>query len=296
MSNVSISDKSGYIIGAGATMGSDFSTPPYQERPRDKEPYLFKKFPLESRQGHPSWAGFFSPLFYSGIFNSSYGPDANISGVIDDVFSVPEDVTYDFVEMVLGAIMTNGLARTEAALVLEGNVTLQIGNESYVDGRAWPSGKADFFTTDPETSKDWVRLEVFSTVEGLSYNINGFPIKIAVAILTTYIVVATCHFIYTCVSGISSTSWNSISEVTALAMNSPPTEHLQDTCTGIGKLRVFQLPVRILAIEDETEGEEEEGSTRGLEHLHLVFGDVDKEYAARNRIRWNKEYGSLKVD
>jgi hypothetical protein len=89
-------------------MGSGFSTPPYQERPRDKEPYLFKNFPLRHVKVTPQWAGFWSPLYYSGILNSSYSPDANISSVIDDVFSVPEDVTYGFVEMMLGAIMTNG--------------------------------------------------------------------------------------------------------------------------------------------------------------------------------------------
>jgi hypothetical protein len=56
------------------------------------------------------------------------------------------------------------------------------------------------------------------------------------------------------------------------------------------------LPVRILAAEDEAESGDEEGSGRGPEHLHLVFGDVDKEYSARNRIRLNKEYGSLKMN
>jgi hypothetical protein len=145
------------------------------------------------------------------------------------------------VEIVLGTMITSGLAWKEWDLVLGGNVTLQKGNDSNYDGRDWLSDKADFFTVDLEQSKDWTKLEVFSTVEGLSYNMNGFPVKIAIAILMAYVIVAICHFIYACVSGISSTSRDSISEVTAFAMNSLLTEHLQGTCAGIEKLRVFQL-------------------------------------------------------
>jgi hypothetical protein len=101
----------------------------------------------------------------------------------------------------------------------------------------------DIFVVDPVESKYWGKLEVNTQVVGLVYATRGLPIKLAIVILAIYIVVAFVHFTYACVSGFSSTGWHSISEVTALAVNSPPTEDLQGTCAGIEKIGIFQIPV-----------------------------------------------------
>ena len=86
------------------------------------------------------------------------------------------------------------------------------------------------------------------------------------------------------VIGISSTCWDSIAEVTALAMNSTPTAILRNTCAGISEIRIFKLPVRILAMRDlEGEGE----------HLELVFGDMDADQAKRVSIKPNQKYGTM---
>ena len=84
--------------------------------------------------------------------------------------------------------------------------------------------------------------------------------------------------------GISSTCWDSIAEVTALAVNSPPTAALRNTCAGITELHIFKLPVRVLVAKDE-EGEGE--------HLELVFGNVDQEQIKDNTIKANLAYGTM---
>jgi hypothetical protein len=84
--------------------------------------------------------------------------------------------------------------------------------------------------------------------------------------------------------GISSTCWDSIAEVTALAINSTPTTALRNTCAGITEIRIFKVPVRILAMRDlEGDGE----------HLELVFGDVDAEQARKMSIKSNRKYGTM---
>lgn len=83
------------------------------------------------------------------------------------------------------------------------------------------------------------------------------------------------------VIGISSTCWDSIAEVTALAMNSKPTKALRNTCAGIRELHIFQLPVRVLAVPDK-EGEGE--------HLELVFGEEETE---GDTIKANRKYGTM---
>ena len=85
-------------------------------------------------------------------------------------------------------------------------------------------------------------------------------------------------------AGISSTCWDSIAEVTALAMNSTPTAALRNTCAGITELHIFRLPVRVLVSKDQ-EGEGE--------HLELVFGNVDQELIKNTAIKANRAYGTM---
>ncbi|MCJ1466014.1 hypothetical protein MMC07_004633 [Pseudocyphellaria aurata] len=194
-------------------------------------------------------------------------------------------------------LVTNGLARSGFKGELQGNVSLiktetntrgsddGNGNSTQLlDGNLWLSGKHDFFTVDPEESKDWVKLRVDSTIQGYAYNIDGPAPKLAIAFLLTYCCLALGHCFYSGISGISSTCWDSISEVTALAMNSPPTTVLRNTCAGITEIRIFRTPVRILTMRDQ-EGEGE--------HLEMVFGDIGDEESQNRAIKPNRKYGTM---
>lgn len=85
-------------------------------------------------------------------------------------------------------------------------------------------------------------------------------------------------------TGISSTCWDSIGEVTALAMDSTPTVLLRNTCAGIMELNIYKLPVRVLAIRD-SEGDGD--------HLELVFGNTDGKEVGGTPITPNRVYRTL---
>lgn len=85
--------------------------------------------------------------------------------------------------------------------------------------------------------------------------------------------------------GISSTCWDSVGEVTALAMNSTPTTLLKNTCASILKLNIFKIPVRVLAFRDNEGGDDE--------HLELMFRDVDEKVVRGTPIKLNRVYGTL---
>ncbi|MCJ1270069.1 hypothetical protein MMC22_009963, partial [Lobaria immixta] len=86
---------------------------------------------------------------------------------------------------------------------------------------------------------------------------------------------------------VSSIFWDSIAEVTALAMNSQPTSILRNTCAGIAEIRIFRTPVRILTRNDD-EGEGE--------HLELVFSNIDREDSQKRAIKPNRRYGTLPAE
>ena len=89
---------------------------------------------------------------------------------------------------------------------------------------------------------------------------------------------------YAGISGISSTCWDSIAEVTALAVNLLPTKVLRNTCAGITEFDIFKLPVRVLTMRDD-KGDGE--------YLELVFGSMDEKSVEYRVIKANRVYGTM---
>lgn len=103
-----------------------------------------------------------------------------------------------------------------------------------------------------------------------------------------YCIIAFSHILYSLISGISSTAWDSTAEVVALAMNSSPTHHLQNTCAGIIGVRIFRTRVRALAAKMN------DGKEDG--HLELVFGDAEELGTGWSSMETNVKYGRMRTD
>ena len=189
--------------------------------------------------------------------------------------------------IVLASILANGLARMSPTSQLQGTpkTAVQPDGSEGLDGNNWFSGKGDAFVVDPVQSKNWVKLRVFTTFEGFAYNMRGAPPKVAICFLLTYCIFALTHILYAGITGISSTCWDSIGEVTALAVNSTPSALLRNTCAGITELSIFKIPVRVLAVRDD---ESSDG-----EHLELVFGELDEKAVQHQVIKQNRVYGTM---
>ena len=189
--------------------------------------------------------------------------------------------------IVLTSLLANGLARIGSTTQIQGTLktVMRPDGSKGLDGDYWFSGKGDVFIVDPIESKDWVKFRVYSTIEGFAYTTRGATPKAAICVLLAYCIFALAHVVYAGISGISSTCWDSIGEVTALAVNSTPTALLRNTCAGITELNIFKTPVRVLAFRDN---EHSDG-----EHLELVFGDLDEKSIQHQVIKENRVYGSM---
>ena len=197
----------------------------------------------------------------------------------------PERAVLQVASLALVMLTTNGLARTGWGSTLQGVVKRKgTQKEGLPDGDYWLSGRGDVFEVDPIKSRNWTSFRVGSSLEGYAYNTLTTPPKIAIAIMMVYCVLVLGHTIYSGITGVSSNCWDTIAEVTALAINSTPTAALRNTCAGISELHIFKLPVRILVSRDE-EGEGE--------HLELVFGPVDEAKTKARTIKPNRTYGTL---
>ena len=192
-------------------------------------------------------------------------------------------------KIILSSLLANGLARIGSTSQLQGTPRTIVGSDGSedLDGNYWFSGKGSAFIVDPVESKDWVKFRVYSTFEGFAYNTRGVPPKVAISFLLAYCVFALAHILYAGITGISSTCWDSIGEVTALAVNSTPSTLLRNTCAGITELSIFKIPVRVLAVRD---GENIDG-----EHLELVFGELDEKSIQHQIIKQNRVYGTMPI-
>ena len=190
------------------------------------------------------------------------------------------------IKVILAGLLANGLSGIGSTSKLQGTMkrVIKPDGSSALDGNYWFSGKGNVFEVDTHESKDWVKFHVSSVSEGYAYNTHGAIPKLAICILLTYCAFALGHVLYAGISGISSTCWDSIAEVTALAVNSHYAKELRNTCAGISEFDIFKLPVRILATRDR-EGDRE--------HLELVFGNLDEKSVEDRIIKPNRTYGTL---
>ena len=189
--------------------------------------------------------------------------------------------------IILAGLLANGLAGIGSTSRLQGTLktVVQKDGSEGLDGDYWFSGKGDAFIVNPVESKEWVKLRVYSTFEAFAYNTAGGTPKVAICFLLIYCIFALAHTLYAGITGISSTCWDSISEVTALAVNSTPSALLRNTCAGITELNIFKIPVRVLAFRDS---ESSDG-----EHLELMFGDLDEKSIQHQVIKENRVYGTM---
>jgi hypothetical protein len=93
------------------------------------------------------------------------------------------------------------------------------------------------------------------------YSLEGVPIKLAETVLSIYCVFVIVSIALFFVVGISFTSWDSIAELTALAINSTRPTALQNTSASIENIDTFRNLILIRAKEGEG--------------LQIVFEDED---------------------
>jgi hypothetical protein len=155
-------------------------------------------------------------------------------GLTNDCWS---DSTFDgtdncqFAQDILSAIIALGMAQIHIAETW-----------TYNTGE----GLVSFKRSGPSSGQNY-SISATLWISGPMYSLEGFPVKLAVAILAIYCFLATTAVVYFILDGTSSTSWDSVSELTALALNSERPSVLQNTSAGITEMETFRHRVSIRA-------------------------------------------------
>jgi hypothetical protein len=254
----------------------------------------------------PAWA--YNATANAGLFEQSIG-STTLKDLLDLAYiptiegQVPWNGTNDVASPGISSLAIGGIISTamstaltvNAANITYVNTTYKRTDESIPQG-IWMNN----ITSGPQTTlynESTFRPGIISDEEarllakpdpGRSFVINVFgksligyafesvPTILATAILCVYCLYVLISISASILAGVGSNSWDSVSEITALALNSTPPTHLGSISAGLKTLRVFQEPVGVLVNEKD--------------ELELVFREADGGDEMFKAVERNKEY------
>ncbi|KAJ5096128.1 hypothetical protein NUU61_005484 [Penicillium alfredii] len=232
------------------------------------------RIPLLPRiQISPQWAKYVNPrlplsnqtvfeqlLMASGLWNIQPEGESHILAPSDAALG-------DVVEAALAGMVNNGLANLSPMTSIQGT---RPGDELCTD--AWidplmPQGPSAFgkggmfWNMDGIDTSNMTKFTMEVIVNGYAYSVKGATSIAAMVVMLVYCLMVIPHTIYVVRTGRSSSSWDSLPEIVALALQSRPTAALKNTGAGISTSAIFRAPVQVLGME---------------RRLTLAFGDTQK--------------------
>ncbi len=182
---------------------------------------------------------------------SNAGPNSTQGEALTDVFGGPDGPS----------------AQSEALLsYLDANDRFKKYGENV---GVWGSNTTDITSLTP--------FEVESSVQGYGYDTSATTVRLSLAVLATYVLIATSYICYILASGRVGTSWDSIGELVMLSLNSKKPSHLRGTSVGVDTLSTYGQLVNI-RINKENSAE-------------IVFeNDPDIEKGGYTLVEVNKKY------
>ncbi|KAL6717886.1 hypothetical protein ACLMJK_003971 [Lecanora helva] len=216
----------------------------------------------------PAWAAFLNPTVSGNATAFQYMMKA--AGIWDNSFTIhPPDVT-PVIESLLSLAIVNGLGRRDFGVGFSGTL---LGNSDGLDlvsnhdvddelqvglacegwcqhflpsvGYAVGYGGNAFNISKAEEAAS-TKFTMHANAQGWAYSAKGSAAKFAMLALLLYSVIALTHWMYTLRNRESSSSWDSISELVALAMRSDPSDTFVNTGAGIDSSAIFRQTTRVV--------------------------------------------------
>ena len=217
----------------------------------------------------PAWAAYLNPIVSSDN-STAFQRILKATGVLDTESLTDLSNTLPITESLLTLAVVNGLARRDFGvgflgtllgdvdgLDLVSNHNVSDMEPGYLVCGEWcthllPSisngmGFGDnAFNISNSDKAIGTKLTMQVHTQGWAYSASGSAAKFAIIALLLYTVIAASHWTYSIRDRKTSSSWDSISELVALAMRSNPSETFVNTGAGIHSAEVFKKPTQVI--------------------------------------------------
>ena len=194
------------------------------------------------------------------------------------------------VEVILASIFANGLSRYGSRHAFE-STPMNSRDDPFHWELKTPPKASDYYASllsnkpphdavlPPPADSDYVKLRMRVEVVGYAWYASGFSDYLATTVVVVYMLMALAHTSWVLTKGVTSSSWDTVTELLALALRSPKCDALRGSGAGIERLGTYGRITRLRAIEDG-QGErlvlviDGEQVARVYKHV-----DIDSEYA-----------------
>ena len=226
----------------------------------------------------PAWAEFLNPTISSSN-TTAFQYMMRAAGVLDGGFIITPGTYHTFadglvpiIESILSLSVVNGLARRDFGVGFAGTLLgnadgLDLVDYSFLDdvaveldswscgdwcGQLLPSGAyrmtygGNAFNISSIERSNSTKLTMNADASGYAYNPRGSAAKFSMFALLLYVFIASSHMGYTLRRWETSNSWDSISELVALAMRSDQSERLVNTGAGIDSFGIFKQRAQVV--------------------------------------------------
>jgi hypothetical protein len=192
----------------------------------------------------PSFAQYLNTRIPSS--NSTIFEEMAISAGLWNPDTSQRNGTAPHLETILNLIVANGMARTAPYTAQQGSIRdLDDGNGAWWRGFMpvppqvfGPGGNA--YNVTPAQQASSYRLHFHAFVQGYAYTQSNTTSWLAMIIVLIYVVVATIFVIVSVLFGVTSSSWESTTELMALAFASPVPESMKNTAAGVSTIKSFK--------------------------------------------------------
>ena len=217
----------------------------------------------------PAWAAYLNPIISSDN-STAFQNILSMAGLWDTKSLIDYDDTIAITESLFALTVVNGLGRRDLGVGFLGTLR---GNTDGLDlvsdhdagdmtdealtcddwcrqllpsrGYAMGLGGNAFNISKPEEATG-TKLTMQAHAQGWAYSASGSAAKFSILALLLYVLIAASHWIYSVHDQKTSSSWDSISELVALAMRSDQSETFVNTGAGIHSAGVFKKPTQII--------------------------------------------------
>lgn len=216
-------------------------------------------------------------------FSSTLNLDSSIFDAIEHMVSV---VIADGISRLGTYRNLNYTAQALDPLVPGGfaGVSDSIAREVVRSGEA-PSNREPF---NLRPNQQYTKLVMQASYRGWVMTTQSWFDWCCIVLLFLHCLLAIGHTLLTCIKGVTSEAWDTVSELTALAMVSPaPKDKLTESCAGIRKISTLAQTARVEAIEKT------DASQGGSEQLRLRFFDPGEKRNPNSEAKEDEKYGHL---
>lgn len=230
------------------------------------------------------WARLLNPTIPDDQTNmTAFAHTAAVAGMWNSTIAA-DAYNYPFiVESMLSLMVTNGIARSTYNDSLVGNLKGPFDPNDPWRGGEWQrsmlpkhslgfNGPQSIFNEPSADNSNITMFKMYACVTGYAWSSEGMIQKANIAVLCVYIVFACAHLVYSLWSGSSSSAWDNVPGIVALAAQSQRSYAMQNTGAGIDTMDPLKQKVCVRNVDG---------------HLEYIFDDT---YKKGSPVRENKRY------